>query len=100
MKQIFTLILGDLGLFLLCSATTIISWFAFPAFVGACNGSIIFKLAGYILLCPLAICCYASSLLMSIMLILRGIKSKKWWWLCLGLLLFVFNIVILVKSLI
>lgn len=100
MKQIFTLILGDLGLILLCSATTIGSWFALPCFFGMCNGSIILKLAGYICLCPLALGCYASSLLMSLMLIWRGIKSKKWWLLCLGLLLLVFNIVILIKSLI
>lgn len=101
MKQIFTLILGDLGLFLVGTVTSIASWFLFPLFVSVLNASNPFSsIIGWLLIAPISLGIYISSIFTSISLVSRGIKSKKWIWLCLGILLLVFDIVIVIKSLI
>lgn len=100
MKQIFTLILGDLGLFLVGAAAAIASWFLFPIFIAILRSSIFLSTIGLIFVCPIAVGFYASSVLSAMTLILRGAKAKKWWWLCLGLLLLAINIMIVIKSVI
>lgn len=101
MKQLMTLLFGDLGLFLVSGASSIASWFLFPLFVSVLNATNVFSsIIGWLLVCPFALGFYISSLFSALSLIWRSAEKKSWLWLCAGILLFAVDVVIVVKSLI
>lgn len=101
MKKFLTFVFGDLGLFISATIMTVASWFLFPLFVEiVCGGHKLSNLLGYILVCPFAVGFFLSSLISAISLFSKGLKGKNWILFGLGIVVFAFDVVILVLSLI
>lgn len=101
MKKLLTLILGNLGLLISATIMSIASWFLLPIGVEiAKGGHALSNLIGWIFICPIAFCFFLSTLSSSLTLIIKGVKTKKWVWLILGVIIFIFDIAILIISLI
>ena len=101
MKKIFTVLFGDLGLFISATIMTIASWFLIPLFVEIVRGGhALSSLVGYILVCPFSIGFFLSSLMSATSLFVKGLKNKNWILSGLGVVVFAFDIVIIVISLV
>lgn len=101
MKQLFTLLLGNLSLFLVSGAATIGSYFLVPLFVKFCYGSnVVSEIVGWSVVFPFMTGFLASALLSAGLLSIRNIKNKNWWWLSVGVLLLAVDLIIVMKSII
>lgn len=99
MKKILSLLFGNAGLVISAIIMSVISWFAMPAFIDAVHGEVLSKVLGWVL-CPFAIGFYLSAVSSGLTLLIRGIKNKQWWWLTAGAIILIFDVILLILSLV
>lgn len=98
MKKFLELLFGKVGLLISAVIMAIASWFLFPLFVDFVTGAnSLSKILGWFI-CPFAIGFLLSSVFSSLSLLFKGIRDRKWLWVVLGLIVFAFDVVVVVMA--
>ncbi len=99
MKNALVFLFGNLGRLISAVLMSFISWFTFPFFIQIVTGRhILSNVVGYIFVCPFILGLLLSSVASSCSLIIKGAIKRQWIWFALGLVIFLFDIALIIVS--